>query len=131
MLALRAAFASGGARALEDWPADPLRDPEARLYLAAARGAPLDTRGPLADYLLGVRARLAGDLQTAAIKFYGALSGHGDACRAAGEYVATVRALGRELDMLALEPLRTSNAGCTHLSPEALARPASKPARKR
>jgi tetratricopeptide (TPR) repeat protein len=131
VLALRAAFASGGARALEEWPTDPLGDPEVRLYLAAARGAPLDTRGPLADYLLGLRARLAGDLQLASIKLYGALSGHGDACRAAGEYVATVRALGREVDLLALEPLRTSNAQCTHLSPAALARPIERPARKR
>jgi hypothetical protein len=131
ILALRAAFASGGARALEDWPADPLDDPEARLYLAAARGAALDNRGPLADYLLGLRARLAGDLQTAAIKLHGALSGHGDACRAAGEYVATVRALGHEVDLAALEPLRISNAGCTHLSPDSLARPVVKPGRKR
>jgi tetratricopeptide (TPR) repeat protein len=130
IIGLRAAFASGGARALEDWP-DQGGDPEAYLYLEAARGARLDVRGPLTDYLLGLRARLAGDLQTAALKFHGALSGHGDACRAAGEYVAAVRALGGELDMIALEPLRTSNAGCTHLSPAALARPVPRPARKR
>jgi hypothetical protein len=102
-----------------------------RLYLAAARGARLDTRGPLTDYLLGLKAGLAGDLHTAAIKFHGALSGHGDACRAAGEYVAAVRALGDELDLQALEPLRNTNAGCTHLSPASLARPAARPTRRR
>jgi hypothetical protein len=131
LLALRATFAAGGARALEDWPADALGDPETRLYLAAAHGARLEARGPLTDYLLGLRARLAGDLQTAATKFHAALSGHGDACRAAGEYVAAVRALGGELDLVALEPLRTSNAGCTNLSPAALARPPARPSRKR
>jgi tetratricopeptide (TPR) repeat protein len=122
LLAARAAFASGGARALEGWPADPLGDPELRLYLSAAR-VPAGTRGPLADYLIGLKARLDGDLQLAAVKLHGALHGHADACRAAGEWVAAIRALGREVDLNALEPLRAINAGCVHLSPAALAPP--------
>jgi hypothetical protein len=130
MIGLRAAFASGGPRALDDWPADRLGDPEAPLFLAAARDAAIDARGPLADYLLGLRARLAGELPLAARKFHAALSGHADACRAAGEYVATVRALGWEPDLYAFEPLRLENAKCVHLSPAALAPPPPKP-RKR
>jgi hypothetical protein len=126
MIGLRAAFASGGPRALDDWPADRLGDPEAPLFLAAARDAAIDARGPLADYLLGLRARLAGELPLAARKFHAALSGHADACRAAGEYVATVRALGWEPDLYALEPLRLENARCVHLSPAALAPPPAK-----
>jgi hypothetical protein len=121
VIAARAAFASGGARALEGWPADPLNDPDLRLYLA--KRLPADTRGPVADYLLGVRARLEGDQLLAATKLHGALDGHADACRAAGEYVAAVRALGREIDLPALEPLRLANAGCAHLAPAALAAP--------
>jgi tetratricopeptide (TPR) repeat protein len=122
ILAARAAFASGGARALESWPPDPLGDPELRLYLSAAR-LPPDTRGPLADYLNGVRARLDGDLLLATVKLHGALDGHADSCRAAGEWIAATRALGRDLDLTALEPLRTRNAGCTHLSAASLAAP--------
>ena len=131
LIAARAAFASGGARGLESWPADPLGDPDLRLYLAAAHGAASDQRGPLADYLGGLRARLDGDLPAAALRLVAALDGHGDACRAAGEYIATVRALGREINLAALGPLRRSNARCAHLSPAALAAPLARPARKR
>jgi hypothetical protein len=129
VLAVRAAFASGGTKALDQWLGTSPADPEVRLYLAMARGS-IDAGGsPVADYLAGLRARLAGDLPTAAVRLRGALEGHGDACRAAGEYVATLRALGRELDLRAFDPLRRSNARCVHLTPAALA-PASPPARK-
>ena len=40
-----------------------------------------------------------------------ALSGHGDACRAAGEYRATLRALKQKPDAAVFAPLRAENAG--------------------
>jgi hypothetical protein len=94
-------------------------------------GGAIEGSGPLADYLAGLRARLAGDLPTAATRLHAALDGHADACRAAGEYVATVRALGREPDLAALEPLRRSNGRCVHLSPAALAPAPPPPPRTR
>ena len=44
-----------------------------------------------------------------------ALSGHGDACRAAGEYRATLRALKSKADAAAFGALRGENAGCVNL----------------
>jgi hypothetical protein len=54
-------------------------------------------------------------LPRAAAQFRGALSGHGDACRAAGEYVATLRALKLRADRTLFAVLRAENAGCVNL----------------
>ncbi|HVU51536.1 MAG TPA: hypothetical protein VHL80_12665, partial [Polyangia bacterium] len=66
-------------------------------------------------YVAGLRARLAGDLMGAAEHLSHALSGHADACRAAGEYVATLRALKRHPDATAFNTLRADNSGCVNL----------------
>jgi hypothetical protein len=128
VLSARAALAGGGAGAIEEWnrrhplPGHALDDPELRPLLVAT-----SDNGPLASYVAGLRARLDGRLITAADKLHAALDGHADACRAAGEYVATVRALGTPLDLAALEPLRHENARCVHLTREALAAPTAQP----
>jgi len=73
---------------------------------------------PWRAYLDGLRAELAGNLPDAAASFGRALSGHGDACRAAGEYLATLRLLKRPQDSAAsgkLTVLRAENAGCVNL----------------
>lgn len=80
--------------------------------------APADAAGegdPWRAYLDGLRAELAGNLPAAAKGFARALSGHGDACRAAGEYRATMRLLKRAEDPGALTVLRAENAGCVNL----------------
>jgi hypothetical protein len=66
-------------------------------------------------YLDGVAAELAGDLPRAAARLRQALSGHGDACRAAGEYVAALRAQRLRPDRAAFAPLRAENAHCVNL----------------
>jgi len=91
----------------------------------AERAADLRPTGgitPRADpwraYLDGLRAELAGNLPDAAASFGRALSGHGDACRAAGEYLATLRLLKRPQQpgaSGALTVLRAENAGCVNL----------------
>ena len=71
---------------------------------------------PWRAYLDGLRAELAGNLPEAAASFGRALSGHGDACRAAGEYVATLRLLKRpENPAPSLTALRAENARCVNL----------------
>jgi tetratricopeptide (TPR) repeat protein len=138
LLEVRAALATGGIGALAavigrgrggagagaggEAP-DPDRDAFAHLRDAAvAGGATVAARSdgpgkddPLRAYVAGLRARLAGDLDSAAEHFSRALSGHGDACRAAGEYVATLRALKRKADASAFTALRAENAGCVNL----------------
>jgi hypothetical protein len=82
----------------------------------AAAGAAAHPKETAADhYVAGVRARLAGDGLLAAEQLSHALSGHADACRAAGEYVATLRALKRHPDTGAFVTLRAENAGCVNL----------------
>jgi len=44
-----------------------------------------------------------------------ALAGHGDACRAAGEYIAVLRALKRKPAREVFAGLRSENAGCVNL----------------
>ena len=76
---------------------------------------PLD---PWRAYLDGLRAELAGNLPDAAASFGRALSGHGDACRAAGEYLATLRSLKRPDNPAAsgaFMALRAENARCVNL----------------
>ena len=73
---------------------------------------------PWPAYLDGLRAELAGNLPEAAASFGRALSGHGDACRAVGEYLATLRLLKRPVDPAtsgALTVLRAENARCVNL----------------
>jgi hypothetical protein len=99
-------------------PGAPAADPPA----AAEAGA-----DPVRAYVEGLRARLAGAPEIAVAWLAGALDGHGDACRAAGEYVAAMGLLERPLGK-ELEPLRAANAGCINLAP-ARARPKPTPTR--
>jgi tetratricopeptide (TPR) repeat protein len=70
---------------------------------------------PVRAFVEGLRARLDGKLDVAADRLRHALSGHGDACRAAGEYRATLRALKQKPDPGLFAPLRADNAGCVNL----------------
>lgn len=70
---------------------------------------------PFRAYLEGVRANLAEDLPEAARRFAHALTGHGDACRAAGEYIAALKLLKRPDDPNALAPLRGENTSCVNI----------------
>jgi hypothetical protein len=126
VIAARAAFAAGGAGALTATLAAfgagvVERDADLRLLerlVAPARGAaaaPSPRLTPAEHYVEGLRARLAGDGLGAAEHLSHALSGHADACRAAGEYVATLRSLKRHPDVAAFAPLRAENAGCVNL----------------
>ena len=143
LLIARAALSAGGAGALRAVlgafdAAAPKRDADVRLLVqlfgGATPGAPgagppgagavvspdQISRGddPWRAYLAGLRAELAGDLASAAGDFGRALSGHGDACRAAGEYRATLRLLKRPENPVAsgaLAVLRAENAGCVNL----------------
>ena len=70
---------------------------------------------PVRAYVDGLRARLDGKLDVAAERLRYALSGHGDACRAAGEYRATLRALKQKPEPSAFAALRAENSGCVNL----------------
>ena len=70
---------------------------------------------PVRAFVEGLRARLDGKLDVAGQRLRHALSGHGDACRAAGEYRATLRALKQKPDPAVFAPLRAENAGCVNL----------------
>ena len=88
--------------------------------LAALRPAsPAVTRGagddPVRAYVEGLRARLDGKLDVAADRLRHALAGHADACRAAGEYRATLRALKQKPEPSAFAALRAENSGCVNL----------------
>jgi hypothetical protein len=113
--AVAATVAGAGARDRDPDPdPDPDRDQLARL--AVAGPAPRDAPGdPLAAYVAGLRARFDGDLPRAAEQLSHALSGHGDACRAAGEYIAVLRALNRRPAPEAFAALRAENARCVNL----------------
>jgi tetratricopeptide (TPR) repeat protein len=133
LLEMRAALAAGGVGALAALVArggaergrDPDRDALARLAEPATSatpggGAPSGSGArrddePLRAYVDGLRARLAGNLPLAAERFSHALAGHGDACRAAGEYGAILRGLKRKPDARVFAALRTENAGCVNL----------------
>jgi tetratricopeptide (TPR) repeat protein len=129
VLAARAAFAVGGAGALATTldgfgPAVAL-DADLRLLetlVSREGGTPAVAatslrarQGAAQQYVDGLRARLAGDAMGAAEHLSHALAGHADACRAAGEYVATLRALKRHADPSAFSALRAENAGCVNL----------------
>jgi hypothetical protein len=66
-------------------------------------------------YALGMRARLRGDLDRAAHFLGHALADHGDACRAAGEYLVVMRLLRRPVEKQ-LEPLQAVNHDCLNLA---------------
>ncbi|HEY4185011.1 MAG TPA: hypothetical protein VGP07_08080 [Polyangia bacterium] len=117
VLSARIALSAGGPSAvgpalamLADAP--PTRDAELRILLGGD-SAPGD---PLRAYVDGLHAQLDGDLARAADRFAHALSGHGDACRAAGEYIAATRALKRRVEPTIFAPLRAENAGCVNLA---------------
>jgi len=138
VLAARAAFAVGGAGALRtaldafgarvvDGDADlrllrslvtrPEGAPSATALPPASGGPPPARPSAAQQYVDGLRARLAGDQQAAAEHLSHALAGHADACRAAGEYVAALRALKRHADAAVFATLRAENAGCIDLPP--------------
>ncbi|HVY37005.1 MAG TPA: hypothetical protein VHM31_03700, partial [Polyangia bacterium] len=77
--------------------------------------APRRDASPVAAYVAGLRADLAGDAAGAVERLAGALSGHGDACRAAGEYVGALRALKLKPQGDPFAALRAENAGCVNL----------------
>jgi hypothetical protein len=135
VIAARAAFAAGGAgglaatldtfgreavaldadlRLLETLDPSHAAEPVAPAATAGAVAARAK-EGPAEHYVDGLRARLAGDSLRAAEHLSHALSGHADACRAAGEYVATLRALKRHPDAAAFASLRAENSGCVNL----------------
>jgi tetratricopeptide (TPR) repeat protein len=125
ILAARAAFAAGGAGALAATlsgfgPDVVSRDADLRLLSTlvtpAGTGAPLAAKpGAAQSYVDGVRARLAGDALAAAENLGRALSGHADACRAAGEYIAALGTLKRRADAGVFNTLRAENADCVNL----------------
>jgi hypothetical protein len=120
LVAARAAFASRGQaglqRLLTELGANALSaDAELRAYAALATPSAPAGAGPVAAYVAGLRARLAGDLEGAARHLSKALAGHGDACRAAGEYLVVMRMLRREVGN-ELEELRSENRGCINLT---------------
>jgi tetratricopeptide (TPR) repeat protein len=139
LLVARAALAAGGlgalAATLDELGEGALAaDADLRLLgrLARRRSGPRAQPAgddPLAAYADGLRLRLDGDLPAAAGRLGHALGGHGDACRAAGEYIATLRALGQHAEPAALAALRAENAGCVNLNVDAGAAP--RPRKKR
>jgi hypothetical protein len=66
-------------------------------------------------YLDGLAAQLDGDLAGARERFGQALSGHGDACHAAGEYVAALRGQKVRPNPTAFARLRAENSRCVNL----------------
>ena len=130
LLVARAALAAGGigelTQALDGLGPEALaHDADLRLYARLRTPGPTKedpgrtdsdaTDDPLAAYVDGLRAQLRGDLPAAVERFWHALSGHGDACRAVGEYVATLRALKLPADPSAWRALPAQNAGCKNL----------------
>ncbi|HEY7372791.1 MAG TPA: tetratricopeptide repeat protein [Polyangia bacterium] len=126
LLVARASLAAGGVGALSsalgelavDTGAGP-RDADltelARLRADGAGAAHAAADDPMRAYVEGLRARLDGKLDVAAERLRHALSGHGDACRAAGEYRATLRALKQKPEASLFASLRAENAVCPNL----------------
>ncbi|HMF43495.1 MAG TPA: tetratricopeptide repeat protein [Polyangia bacterium] len=124
LLVARASLAAGGVGALSSTLDELGTDAIARdadlAEVARLRGAGAGIAHAVADdparaYIEGLRARLDGKLEVAANRLRQALSGHGDACRAAGEYRATLRAFKQKPDAAVFLPLRAENAGCVNL----------------
>ncbi|MEO8213252.1 MAG: hypothetical protein ABI560_08670, partial [Myxococcales bacterium] len=70
---------------------------------------------PVRAYVDGLRARLDGNIPAAVASLRHALSGHGDACRAAGEYLTMLRVLKQPVEPASWNLLRAENAGCVNL----------------
>ena len=116
-LVARNALASGGIKALaavvRNLPRGALQlDAFASLVSGESRPGPTD---PIRAYVDGMKARLEGKATAAIERLAKALQYHGDACRAAGEYLAACRELGRVPDDDALGWLRRENAHCVNL----------------
>jgi tetratricopeptide (TPR) repeat protein len=124
----RIALASGGIKALAAALPELPRTSRGMAVLAAlvegedgkAAGGEPPAGGPANAYVQGLRARLAGKTALAAELLLGALHGHADACRAAGEYLAVCRELGRVPEAAAFAVLAGENSRCVNL-PAALA----------
>lgn len=128
----RIALASAGMEALEAAMASLQKDQDLRvpivdsfaLFLRTKKDAKLfaDVRpnDPTGAYVKGLQARLAGDLPVAFQWLARALAEHGDACRAAGEFLAVCHALARTPARDAFEFIKTKNKSCINL-PAALA----------
>jgi hypothetical protein len=125
LLAARASLAAGGVGALAS-TLDELgagayqRDADAAEIARLRReGAPAvhpANDDPVRAFVEGLRARLDGKQDVAADRLRHALAGHGDACRAAGEYRATLRALKLTPDAATFVALRGENAACVNLT---------------
>ncbi|MFL5308507.1 MAG: hypothetical protein ACJ8F1_25065 [Polyangia bacterium] len=122
LLVARLALAGGGVAALDAaltgfGPAALAGDADLRTLAGLTRHEPVVPRAgdPLAAYVAGLRADLAGDPARAADQLVGALSGHGDACRAAGEYTGALRARKAKPQGDPFAALRAENAGCVNL----------------
>ena len=112
----RDAIASlGGPNAVAPVVAPTVDTPRAGSAASPSRSGGRRDDEPLHAYVDGLRARLAGNLPLAAERFSRALAGHGDACRAAGEFGAVLRALKRKPDSRVFSALRAENAGCVNL----------------
>ncbi len=125
VLLARIALASGGVKALAAALQAAGEKPRELDVLAALvtpeadAPEPGDVR-PERAYVAGLRARLEGRPARAADLLARALHGHGDACRAAGEYLAVCRELGRVPAAAELAALADENRRCVNL-PAALA----------
>jgi tetratricopeptide (TPR) repeat protein len=124
LLAARASLAAGGIGALSStldelgagaYEQDADAAEIARLRRDGAPPVHAAADDQVRAFVEGLRARLDGKLEVAADRLRHALSGHGDACRAAGEYRATLRALKRQPEAYAFVPLRAENAACVNL----------------
>ena len=109
LAALNAALASLGSAALN-------ADADLRTLAAlAAHKASDDDADPLRSYAAGLQADLAGDPPRAAERLAHALTAHGDACRAAGEYISALRALKIHARSEIFTALRAENTACVNL----------------
>jgi tetratricopeptide (TPR) repeat protein len=130
LLVLRAAYLKGGgaamAAAVKDVPAGPIEiDADLRIYTElGADGVPRTDRAtlekradhgnPVAAFVLGVLAAREDDHKRAAKRLEKALSGHGDACRAALLYLSALQAQEppAEPSRAPLQALHARNAAC-------------------
>jgi tetratricopeptide (TPR) repeat protein len=124
LLAARASLAAGGIGALAStldelgagtYEQDADAAEIARLRRDGAPAVHAAADDPVRAFVDGLRARLDGKLDVAADRLRHALSGHGDACRAAGEFRATLRAQKIRPDAATFSALRGENAGCVNL----------------
>jgi tetratricopeptide (TPR) repeat protein len=130
LFVVRNALASGGIKALtvalrEVAAKGPQIEAFESLAQAGSGAATLAAvaRDPVRNYLKGMQARLQGKPALAAELLAKALEEHGDACRAAGEYLAASRELGRTPDDDALGWLRRENSQCVNLPERSVDKP--------